>query len=226
MKPHEENPTMAEIRYLYENALGQMATEIQMAYNNPCHSPGIVERLNSKIEEALAHRFGKILPDYQRKYSEHHKMDNDEQVFFYEQDYYVLSNFSAFSIMWKGYRFDTAEHVYHWEKFAESEPGLAGDIYSCKSAHDAFKLAQQAKDLRRQDWDGVKDEIMYHILVAKIARHPYVKKKLLNTGDRQLIEDSWRDDYWGWGSNGNGKNMLGNIWMRIREELLNGTLHV
>jgi hypothetical protein len=27
-----------------------------------------------------------------------HKLDNDRQVFFYEQDFYVLSNFSSFSV--------------------------------------------------------------------------------------------------------------------------------
>jgi hypothetical protein len=38
-------------------------------------------------------------------------------------------------------------------------------------------------------------------------------------GDRELIEDSWRDDFWGWGPHRNGKNMLGKLWMEIRSEL-------
>ena len=29
-----------------------------------------------------------------------HKLDTDQQVFFYEQDFYVLSNFSAFRVKW------------------------------------------------------------------------------------------------------------------------------
>src|ERR1700723_138238 len=31
-----------------------------------------------------------------------HKLDTNTQVFFYEQDFYVLSNFSAFAIHWGG----------------------------------------------------------------------------------------------------------------------------
>ena len=44
-------------------------------------------------------------------------LDTDTQVFFYEQDFYVLSNFSSFRVKWAGISFDTAEHAYHFEKF-------------------------------------------------------------------------------------------------------------
>lgn len=39
------------------------------------------------------------------------------------------------------------------------------------------------------------------------------------TGDRELVEDSWRDDFWGWGPNRDGQNMLGKLWMELRAEL-------
>jgi hypothetical protein len=58
--------------------------------------------------------------------SEYHKLDNERQVFFYEQDFYVLSNFSAFTLQWKGHRFDTSEAAYHWEKFEPS--GFMGSV--------------------------------------------------------------------------------------------------
>ena len=35
-----------------------------------------------------------------------HGLDTETHVFFYEQDFYVLSNFSAFTLQWKGIRFD------------------------------------------------------------------------------------------------------------------------
>lgn len=38
-------------------------------------------------------------------------------------------------------------------------------------------------------------------------------------GDRELVEDSWRDDFWGWGPNRDGKNMLGKLWMELRAAL-------
>lgn len=147
-----------------------------------------------------------------------HKLDTDSQVFFYEQDFYVLSNFSAFSLVWKNSWFPTTEHAYHWEKFPNSR-SLQSDIRTSISAHEAFKLAERNKEYVRADWSEVRPLIMRQILWAKVQQHEYVKRKLLATGDRDLIEDSWRDSYWGWGPDRQGKNALGALWMDIRNEL-------
>lgn len=147
------------------------------------------------------------------------KPDTNERVHFYENDFYVLSNFSAFEVVWLSGRFPTSEHVYHWEKFRRTNPTVAEQIRFAPSAHEAFKLAERSKSSRRKDWDEVKVDVMREILRAKVDQHEYVRRKLLATGDRALIEDSWRDDFWGWGPQRDGQNMLGNLWMEIRSEL-------
>jgi hypothetical protein len=147
-----------------------------------------------------------------------HKLDTQKQVFFYEQEFYVLSNFSSFKVFHKGWMFQTSEHAYHWEKFVEN-PQIQHRIWGAPSAHEAFQIAQQERTKRRPDWDLVKYSIMKDILVSKCLQHSYVRKKLLETGDRELIEDSWRDDVWGWGPNKDGQNLLGKLWMEIREQL-------
>jgi ribA/ribD-fused uncharacterized protein len=149
------------------------------------------------------------------------KPDDERRVFFYEQDFYVLSNFSAFSLEWKGLMFATSEQAYHWEKFPD-HPTLRHLIHYSRSAHEGFKFAEAHKLARRRDWDDVKVGIMLEILRAKAAQHEYVRRKLLATGDRELIEDSWRDDFWGWGPNRDGKNMLGKLWMQVRAGLRDG----
>lgn len=151
----------------------------------------------------------------------HHKLDNDSQVFFYEQEFYVLSNFSAFALFWKGIRFDTSEAAYHWEKFPDRPERNA--IIKATSAHSAYKIAEHNRHLRRPDWDDVKVDIMREILREKASQHEYVLRKLLETGDRLLIEDSWRDDFWGWGPNRDGQNMLGKLWMEIRSDFRSRT---
>lgn len=150
-----------------------------------------------------------------------HGLDNQQQVFFYEQDFYVLSNFSAFQVEWKGILFPTSEHAYHWEKFDDpyDQNWLRHAIYTAKSAHDAFKTAEKHRNDRRADWDAVKVDIMRDILRAKARQHEYVRRKLLQTGDRELIENSWRDAFWGWGPNRDGQNMLGRLWMEVRRDL-------
>lgn len=146
------------------------------------------------------------------------KPDTDTQVFFYEQDFYVLSNFSAFRLNWAGLDFDTSEAAYHWAKF-HHHPGIQEQIRVARSAHEAFKIAERARGFRRPDWDDVKLGLMKDILESKALQHEYVLRKLLATGDRELIEDSWRDDFWGWGPKRDGQNMLGKLWMEVRAEL-------
>jgi hypothetical protein len=146
-----------------------------------------------------------------------HGLDNDKQVFFYEQEFYVLSNFSSFAIEWKGKLYPTSEHAYHAEKFEDET--LREEIRTARSAHDAMKLAQTNREKYRENWDEVKLAVMKDILRAKVQQHPYVKKKLLETGDKLLIENSWRDAYWGWGPEKNGENHLGNLWMEVRDEV-------
>ncbi len=152
-------------------------------------------------------------------------LDTASRVRFYEHDFYVLSNFSAFTLYWRGLRFDTSEAAYHFEKFTDSDGAMADvaairhAILKAPSAHEAFKIAERNKAHRRPDWDDVKVGIMLDILRAKAQQHEYVRRKLLDTGIRELVEDSWRDDFWGWGPNRDGKNMLGRLWMQVRAEL-------
>lgn len=154
---------------------------------------------------------------------EHHGLDTAERVCFYEQDFYVLSNFSAFEVVWAGFTFKTSEHLYHWLRFATSdEPEaeqIAAVVFNAPSAHEAFKTAQEHKPLQRHDWDDGKVYTMKRVLRAKAEQHEYVRRKLLATGDRELVENSWRDDFWGWGPNRDGQNMLGKLWMEVRAEL-------
>ncbi|MDO8520725.1 MAG: NADAR family protein [bacterium] len=141
----------------------------------------------------------------------------NDRIFFYEHEYYVFSNFSSFALEWKGKLWMTSEHAYHSEKFIDER--LKEELQKTRSAHDAMKFAYANKDKYLSNWDEIKLGVMKKILLAKVAQHPYVKKKLLESGDRPLIEDSWRDAYWGWGPNKDGENHLGKLWMEVRDEV-------
>ena len=60
---------------------------------------------------------------------------------------------------------------------------------------------------------------MEDILRAKLSQHAYVKKKLLETGNYMIVEDSPTDSYWGCGSDRKGQNHMGKLWMKLRDEL-------
>lgn len=147
----------------------------------------------------------------------YHGFDNEKQVFFYENEYYCLSNFSSFAVEENGILYMTSEHLYHCRKFENEK--IKQDIINSKSAHEAQRIAVKNKDEVVSSWNDIRLGKMKEILMLKLNQHPYVKKKLLDTGDREIIENSWRDDFWGWGENKDGQNMLGKLWMEIRGEV-------
>ena len=59
---------------------------------------------------------------------------------------------------------------------------------------------------------------MYEGLRYKFRAHEQLKVKLLETGERQLIEHTVNDKYWGDGGDGSGKNKLGKLLMKLRSE--------
>jgi len=71
----------------------------------------------------------------------------------------------------------------------------------------------------RKDWEEIKEDVMYKVVLAKFVQNEELKYKLLDTGSAELIEENnWGDRIWGT-VNGKGRNLLGKILMRVREEL-------
>jgi ribA/ribD-fused uncharacterized protein len=70
----------------------------------------------------------------------------------------------------------------------------------------------------RYDWERVKDNIMYEILIEKFTQDDNSKTALLSTGNRPLVEHS-KDKYWGDGGNGQGLNKLGKLLEKVREKI-------
>jgi N-glycosidase YbiA len=81
------------------------------------------------------------------------------------------------------------------------------------------RLGRSRKVPIRSDWEQIKDDVMLCAVRAKFAAHSQLRELLLSTGDEEIIEKTTRDYYWGCGTDGTGKNMLGKILMQVREEL-------
>ena len=145
----------------------------------------------------------------------------DEVIGFYPREFYPFDNFSSFKVEWNGYLFSSVEEAYQAASFMGSDEELVEKIKKSHSADEAQRISYANRDKRREDWDDVKISIMEELLRLKIEQNPYVKKKLLQTEDYMIVEDSPKDDFWGWGPNRNGQNNLGKLWMKLREELKN-----
>lgn len=143
----------------------------------------------------------------------------NEAVGFYPREFYVLDNFSAFAIQFDGEVYPTAEHAYQAQKIDHSHPEIAELIRTAPSPHEAKMLAEKSRDFWRADWDRLKLRIMEDILRAKLQQHSYCRKKLLETGEMPIVEDSPYDSFWGIGLDRRGENRLGKLWMLLRSEL-------
>ena len=132
-------------------------------------------------------------------------------------EYGCFSNFSRHSIFLKGKRWPTSEHYFQAQKFAGTEHEET--VRMCKTPGLAADMGRSRKLPLRRDWESVKDQIMLEAVRAKFSQHDDLKATLLGTGDAKLVEHTERDSYWGDGGDGSGKNRLGQILMKVRDEL-------
>lgn len=138
---------------------------------------------------------------------------------FYEREFYVFSNFSSFQVKWKGKLWQTSEHAYQASRFMGKNQKAINEIFKAKSADTAYRIAIKylGKDFDKYGDIDIKN--MESIVLAKLKQNPYVLHKLEQSGNREIIEDSPKDAFWGWGKYKKGRNELGKIWMRLRAQI-------
>jgi ribA/ribD-fused uncharacterized protein len=132
-------------------------------------------------------------------------------------DYGCFSNFSPHPIRLKGKTWPTSEHYFQAQKFAGTSD--EDEVRRAKSPMIAARMGRSRKRPLRKDWESVKDSIMHDAVLAKFTQYEDLQATLLATGALTIVEHTEKDRYWGDGGDGSGKNRLGQILMRVREEL-------
>jgi len=136
----------------------------------------------------------------------------------FDGEYDFLSNFYSSPVTVWHATFPTAEHAYQRAKFFD---GAIAEAIRCAPTPGVAKKLGRSKGIR-DDWEDVKISIMTEVVRAKFNQSSRLTQKLLATGDAILEEGNhWNDTFWGVcpvGS-GNGRNKLGDILMKIRDEL-------
>ena len=137
-----------------------------------------------------------------------------EPITKFRGQYGWLSNFSPAKVWLCGFDYPTVEHAYQASKMRDHEWQM--QIRHRPSPIDAKEMGKCC-DLR-PDWEEIKLTVMEYFLRQKF-HIPYLKAKLLATGDAEIIEgNEWGDTYWGV-CRGQGENHLGILLMQVREEL-------
>lgn len=136
----------------------------------------------------------------------------------------ALSNFYGSSFTYEDIEYPTAEHAFQAQKSTDNliKWGFSTEVNLTPEQAESAG----SRIAMRQDWESVKDQIMFDILKAKFEQNQGAREQLLSTGNAELIHNTGdrmvfkQDDaYWGNGFNGNGLNMMGRILMAVRSEL-------
>lgn len=133
----------------------------------------------------------------------------------FDGQYEFLSNFSNHRVLYCDLWFDTNEHAFQWRKAVNKKEAIA--IQFADTPGKAKRLGRKCHLV--SDWEQIKDQVMLDIVRLKFSQHTLLQRFLLATGDRPLIEgNTWNDTYWGV-CKGIGKNKLGKILEKVRQEL-------
>lgn len=155
----------------------------------------------------------------------------EDSIIEFKGKYFFLSNYFECKVTFEGITYESSEAAFQAQK--------------CKTADERIQFIglnpSESKHLGRKidirsDWEKVKRDLMYQIIKAKFDQNTKLKKKLLATGTRCLIEgNTWHDTCWGVeilskkkslfnGTRyelGKGFNNLGTILMQVRNEYQN-----
>ena len=159
-----------------------------------------------------------------------HLGDLDADVLVYEShersggnvrtERFAFSNFQPAPIRHNGIIYPTVEHFYVAMKTTDVQERRR--IAALPRAADAKRAGRRLK--LRPDWDELKDKVMWYALRQKFAPGTSHAQRLLATGDEEIVEwNTWHDRYWGRCTcarcGGAGRNRLGEMLMKLREEL-------
>lgn len=137
----------------------------------------------------------------------------------FKGEFYFLSNFYESDVTYGGITYRNNEAAFQAQKTTNKFIRMK---FHQLNPSDAKKLGRQVQ--LREDWEQIKDQVMYEICKAKFEQNPDLRAKLLATGDEILVEgNTWGDRIWG-AVYGVGENRLGRILMRVRSELCTSSM--
>lgn len=136
-----------------------------------------------------------------------------------------LSNMApGFPLVVNGVQIRTSEALYQACRYPHM-PEIQRLIVNERSPMTAKMRSRPYRKKSRPDWDQIRVSIMRWCLRVKLAQNwTRFSDLLLQTGNRPIVEESKKDDFWGAkpAENGEliGQNVLGRLLMELREELL------
>lgn len=140
----------------------------------------------------------------------------------------LLGTYSAHQILLDDDAWPTAEHYFQAMRF--NDPKMRHRVRDAATPAEAHRLGEPgwfASFFRRQraDWEKMRRVYMTRAVYTKCKAWDEVAERLLDTGNKRLIENDQYDYLWGCGRDLRGENLYGQVLMdvraRLREEAAN-----
>lgn len=154
-----------------------------------------------------------------------------EKYVFFWGDEDIYSNFYPAKFSHHGVNFNCSEQCFMYckAKFFKDDK-TAQKILNEKIPLKQKHLGRDVTPFDKQVWDEKCMRYMFIACTLKFSLNPELKRQLLETGDRIIVEASPYDTIWGIGlgeddlrvldpTKWRGKNLLGQVLMSVRERL-------
>lgn len=142
--------------------------------------------------------------------------------------YDFLSNFYFRDIVYEGIAYPTVENAFQAAKILKDTPkatNLERVRLGFVRVTPSMAKHKGGRIVLRDDWEEIKDQVMYDILKIKFTSNKDLRDRLISTGNVYILDgNSHHDNYWGQCNcekciNEKGQNVLGKLLMRVREEI-------
>ena len=149
-------------------------------------------------------------------------------VFFYKE---AFSQWHMVDMTVDGVTYNCCEqYMMHKKALLFGDTEVAEEVMNTKHPRDQKALGRKVKGFDKAIWDKACVGIVFTGNLAKFSQNEHLKKMLLDTGDRILVEASGEDIIWGIGMyendlgiefpfNWKGTNLLGWCLTLVKREL-------
>ena len=121
--------------------------------------------------------------------------------------------------------FATSEHLYQAAKFGAA-PAVQRRIAAAPTAREAAAIGRGTPAGLDPRWNDQRVNVMRWVLrMKREANAAQIDAALAASGERAIVEVSTRDPWWGAkpvGDSYRGANVLGRLWMELRQQLRDG----
>lgn len=138
--------------------------------------------------------------------------------------YIFFSPYTSHAIELNGVMYPTVEHAYQCTRYTDQK--IINEILNATSPVKAWQISSKYKQFQIPEFknENYKVSVMKNLMRMKAMQHDEVLEALKNTENLKIVKRIVTyppgDGFWDIGEDGKGQNMIGQIWMQLRDELM------